>query len=218
MDYAALSAERLILACTQTRDGAAWEEFVRRFHRLIATVALRVARRWGDSSLQVVDDLVQETYVKLCADNFHILRSFKSQNPNAFYGYVKVVTANLVHDHFKAAHSGKRGSGMVECAADAQITSEAGASAKSSERSILLQQVDGLLSKLAAGRHLERDRRVFWLYYRVGLTANAIASLPAIGLSTKGVESTILRLTQLLRRELAGDRARPRSTTKNEGI
>jgi RNA polymerase sigma-70 factor, ECF subfamily len=218
MDYAALSAERLILACTQTRDAAAWEEFVRRFHRLIATVALRVARRWGDSSRQVVDDLVQETYLKLCADNFYILRSFKSQHPDAFYGYVKVVTANLVHDHFKAAHSGKRGSGMVDSAADAQITSEAGASAKSSERAILLQQVDGLLSRLAGGRNLERDRRVFWLYYRVGLTANVIASLPAIGLSIKGVESTILRLTRLLRHELAADRARPGRTIKGEGI
>ena len=218
MDYAALSAERLILACTQTGDAAAWGEFVRRFHRLIATVALRVARRWGDSSPQVVDDLIQETYLKLCAANFRILRSFKSQHPDAFYGYLKVVTANLVHDQFKAAHSGKRGSGTSEVAVDPQIASEGGASAKSSERRILLQQVDALLSKLAAGRHLERDRRVFWLYYRVGLTANAIASLPAIGLSTKGVESTILRLTRLLRHELAADRARPGSTTKNEGM
>jgi RNA polymerase sigma factor (sigma-70 family) len=218
MDYAALSAERLILACTQTGDAAAWGEFVRRFHRLIATVALRVARRWGDSSPQVVDDLIQETYLKLCAANFRILRSFKSQHPDAFYGYLKVVTANLVHDQFKAAHSGKRGSGTIEVAVDPQIASEGGASAKSSERGILLQQVDALLSKLAAGRHLERDRRVFWLYYRVGLTANAIASLPAIGLSTKGVESTILRLTRLLRHELAADRARPGSTTKNEGM
>jgi RNA polymerase sigma-70 factor (ECF subfamily) len=209
MDYAALSAERLILACTQTGDAAAWEEFVRRFHRLIATVALRVARRWGDSSPQAVDDLIQETYLKLCAGNFRILRSFKSQHPDAFYGYLKVVTANLVHDRFKAAHSDKRGSGTVEVAADPQITSDASATTKSSERGILLQQVDALLSRLVAGRHLERDRRVFWLYYRVGLTANAIASLPAIGLSTKGVESTILRLTRLLREELAADRLRP---------
>jgi RNA polymerase sigma factor (sigma-70 family) len=210
MDYAALSAEQLILACMQTGDAAAWEEFVRRFHRLIATVAFRVARRWDNSSPQLVDDLVQETYLKLCADNFRILRSFKSQHPDAFYGYLKVVTANLVQDHFKAAHSGKRGSGKVEVAVDPQITSAAVATAKSSERNILLQQVDGLLSRLAVGQHPERDRRVFWLYYRVGLTANAIASLPAIGLSTKGVESTILRLTRLLRQELAADRSRPR--------
>jgi RNA polymerase sigma-70 factor, ECF subfamily len=219
MDYAALSAEQLILACTRTGDAAAWEEFVRRFHRLIATVAFRVARRWDNSSPQVVDDLVQETYLKLCAGNFRILRSFKSQHPDAFYGYLKVVTANLVQDHFKAAHSGKRGSGKVEVAVDPQITSGAVATAKSSERNILLQQVDGLLSRLAVGQHLERDRRVFWLYYRVGLTANAIASLPAIGLSTKGVESTILRLTRLLRQELAADRSRPGGyPNKNEGI
>src|SRR6516165_12566615 len=139
MEYIALSAEDLVRACSQTGDSAAWEEFVRRFHRLIATVALRVARRWGDFSPQAVDDLIQETYLKLCASNFRILRSFKSQHPDAFYGYLKVVTANLVHDHCKTAHSLKRGSGTVEVTADPQITSQAGATAKSSERGILLQ-------------------------------------------------------------------------------
>ena len=65
-----------------------------------------------------------------------------------------MVTANLVHDHFKTAHSLKRGSGTVEVAADPQTTSEAGAIAKSSERGILLQQIDALLSRLAVGRNL----------------------------------------------------------------
>jgi hypothetical protein len=32
--------------------------------------------------------------------------------------------------------------------------------------------------------------------------------LPSIGLTTKGVESTILRLTRLLRREMLADRLR----------
>jgi len=91
MDYAALSAERLILACTQTEDTAAWEEFVRRFHRLIATVALRRREPVGRFfAAKRVDDLIQETYLKLCAGNFRILRSFKSQHPDAFYGYLKV--------------------------------------------------------------------------------------------------------------------------------
>ena len=200
----------------------AWEEFVRRFHRLIATVALRIARRWGDPSPQVIDDVVQETYLKLCAGNFRILRIFKSHHPDAFYGYLRVVTANIAHDHFKAAHSAKRGSGTVEVAADAQITSAAdtfatGVGVKSSERGILLREVDAVLKRLAAGPHLERDRRVFWMYYRVGLTARAIAALPSIGLSTKGVESTILRLTRLLQQEL--DRSQPSAgTTRAEGI
>jgi RNA polymerase sigma-70 factor (ECF subfamily) len=210
MDYASLSAEELVLACRQTDDVEAWGEFVRRFHRLIATVALRVARRWGLSSPQIIDDLVQETYLKLCADNFSMLRSFKSNHPDAFYGYLKVVTANLVHDHFKAARSSKRGSGAVEVEADAQIRSRddsvgRASAVNCSDREILLREVDDTLGRLAAGPHLTRDRKVFWLYYRVGLTANAIAALPSIGLSTKGVESSILRLTRLLREEIGGD-------------
>lgn len=211
MDYASLSPEELVIACRQTDDVAAWGEFVRRFHRLIATVALRIARRWSEPSPQLIDDLVQETYLKLCADNFRMLRKFKSHHPDAFYGYLKVVTANLVHDHFKAAHSSKRGSGTIEVAADEQIqpgadASGAASAVKSSERGILLREVDAALSRLAAGPHLERDRKVFWLYYRVGLTANAIAHLPSIGLSTKGVESSIFRLTRLVRQEIDRDR------------
>ena len=212
MDYGALSAEDLALACTWTGDAAAWEEFIRRFHRLIATVVLRVGRRWGVFSLQGVDDLVQDTYMKLCADDCRLLRSFQPSHPDAFYGYLKVVTANLVHDHFKAAHSAKRGSGAAPVNEDsvlASATHSPTAAAESSERRILLKEMDALLLRHAHGPHLERDRRVFWLYYRVGLTASAIATLPVIGLSTKGVESTILRLTRLLKEEMAGGRGQP---------
>jgi RNA polymerase sigma-70 factor (ECF subfamily) len=211
MDYASLPPEELILACKQTNDTAAWEEFVHRFHRLIATVALRVARRWGEPSRHQIDDLVQETYLKLCAGDFRMLRRFKSNHPDAFYGYLKVVTANLVHDHFKAAHSSKRGSGAIKSSVDEQVQSASDAPStpsalRSCERGVLLREVDATLSRVAAGPHLERDRKLFWLYYRVGLTADAIASLPFIGLSTKGVESSLLRLTRLLRQEIGRDR------------
>ena len=207
MNYASLSSEELVLACIETEDVAAWEEFVRRFQRLIASVALRIARRWGEPSPQVIDDLVQESYLKLCADNFRLLRSFKSQHQDAFYGYLKVVTANLVHDHFKAAHSSKRGSGSIESPIDERVKSATDVSGvasavKSSDRAVLLREIDATLTRLAAGPQLQRSRRIFWLYYRFGFTASAIAALPYIGLNTKGVESTILRLTRLLRQEL----------------
>jgi RNA polymerase sigma-70 factor, ECF subfamily len=179
-------------------------------------VALRIARRWGEPSPQLIDDLVQETYLKLCADNFQILRSFKSLHPDAFYGYLKVMTANLVHDHFKAIHSSKRGADAVILAIDAQPTSSVSAlrstSNRTDDREILMREIDAALSQIAAGPQLQRSRRIFWLYYRVGLTANAIAALPYIGLSTKGVESTLLRLTRLLRQEL--DKNQPKGVAE----
>src|ERR1700678_966659 len=114
MSYSSMSIEELIRQCSHSHTPQAWEEFVRRFHRLIATVILRTASRLGDSSKQTVDDLIQETYLKLCADDFRILRSFEQQHPDAFTGYIKVVTANVVRDHFKSAHTKKRGAGHLE--------------------------------------------------------------------------------------------------------
>ena len=48
----------------------------------------------------------------------------------------------------------------------------------------------------------ERDRAIFWLYYRQGLTAEEIAGLPAVTLSAKGVESVLRRVAQWLRIQL----------------
>src|ERR1700748_671860 len=113
-NYSSVSIEELVRRCSASRSTAAWGEFIRRFHRLIATVILRTAARLGDSSRSTVDDLIQETYLKLCADDFRILRTFEQHHTDAFIAYVKVVTANVVRDHFKAAHSLRRGANQVE--------------------------------------------------------------------------------------------------------
>ncbi len=204
--YSSLSSEDLVSVCAGSRDSAAWQEFIRRFQPLIATVVLRMARRWGDPPGQLVDDLVQETYLKLCADDSRLLRSFQAHHADAIYGFLKVVAANVVHDHFKAALAGKRGAGRVdvleseEARPSTALSSVSGAAEM--ERRILLQQVDDLLTRVATGDEKERNRAIFWLYYRNGLSASDIASLPSIGLSTKGVESTILRMTRMIRSHL----------------
>ena len=130
----------------------AWEEFVRRFHRLIATVILRTASRLGDSSKQTVDDLIQETYLKLCAENFRILRGFGQQRPDAFIGYIKVVAANVARDRFKSSHTRKRQRhGHVE-QLEVDFVPLAGAeapgSAQSIERAVLIREITQLLEDL----------------------------------------------------------------------
>jgi len=74
------------------------------------------------------------------------------------------------------------------------------------EQAVLLKQVDRWLDTCLGEHDRERDRLIFWLYYRSGMTASAIASLPAVGLSTKGVETTILRLTRIVRQQLNRER------------
>ena len=149
--YSSLSIEELVRRCSASRSADAWEEFVRRFHRLIATVILRTASRLGDSSKQTVDDLIQETYLKLCADDFRILRSFEQQHPDAFIGYVKVVAANVARDHFKSFHTKKRGAGHVEQLEEDFVplaADDSAGSPQSIERAILIQEITHLLDDL----------------------------------------------------------------------
>ena len=205
MDYAVLPAEDLASACIESGNELAWAEFVRRFQPLISRVVFRVCRQWGENSSEAVDDLIQETYLKLCGGGLEGLRNFRSTHEDAIYGFIKVFTANLVHDRFKAARSQKRGGGTIVDSIDEQdCTRPLPASRLTGvEHDVLIQQIDACLRAVASGPDLERDRRIFWLYYRIGLAASAIAGLPTIGLSTKGVESTLFRLTRQVRQRLA---------------
>lgn len=221
MDYSSLSSEDLAFACLRADDEACWLEFIRRFNPLISATALRVARHWDQGIPEVVDDLVQDTYLKLCTGRAQILSRFKSSHPNAIYGFIAVFTANLAQDHFKTQQALKRG-GTVQTGSLEDATCDAGrperAGVTTLERQLLLERVARSLKTLVSGPNAERDRQIFWLYYRTGLPASAIAALPSVGLSTKGVESTILRLTRAVRQQLTKAREAPSSKDRIEGI
>jgi RNA polymerase sigma-70 factor, ECF subfamily len=221
VDFRSLSPEDLVAACLATREEAVWAEFVRRFRPLISTVVLRTARNWGAPTPTQLDDLIQETYLKLCADDCRLLKNFRSQHPGAIFGFLKVVTANVVNDYFKAFHAVKRGSGTSSSLSDPERNEyyvpnnapEAGLSVV--EQAVLLQEIDRCLARLVSAHELPRSRRIFWLYYRCGFSARAIASLPSIELTTKGVESTILRLNRLVRTAV-GPSAAPKATQNTD--
>jgi RNA polymerase sigma-70 factor (ECF subfamily) len=204
--YSSIPIEELLRRCAVDGDAQAWQEFVHRFHRPVATVVIRMAGKWGDASRQTADDLVQETYLKLCANNYRILRQFEHRNPDAFLVFVKVIAANVVRDHFKFSYSQKRGANRVDGIDDDSLLPAGENSAGgvgAIERSVLMQDVQRHLDLSLAGADRERNNRIFWLYYRFGLSAAAIAELPGNELTTKGVESLILRMTRELRARMA---------------
>ena len=119
--YSSMSVEELVRACSESNEGGAWEEFVVRFHRPISVSILRTTYQWGGIPQQAVDDLVQETYLKLCTDKCQLLRAFSTQHPEAVPGYIKTIAVNVAHDHFKSLRSRKRGSGeTVQLLEDAE--------------------------------------------------------------------------------------------------
>ena len=116
------------------------------------------------------------------------------------------MAAHVVHDHFRSSYSQKRGSGKEDEELERVSLRSPGASASADriERGILFQEINECLELRAADPNFPRDYAIFWLYYVQGYTAKAISRLPNIVLTLKGVESTLFRLTRLVREGLTG--------------
>jgi RNA polymerase sigma-70 factor (ECF subfamily) len=199
------SVNDLAKACAHSADAAEWEEFVRRCAPLASLVALRISRLWvSGPSPPAVDDIVQEIFLKLCEQERRVLRDFEPRGEDSFLGLLRIVSASVANDHFRRLCSIKRGGKVVTT----PLVEEGGAMAAGTvhqtaqmQRSALFAQLDRKL-RAAAEVIGERDRALFWLYYRQGFTAEEIARLGVAGLTAKGVESAVRRVTAWLRKEI----------------
>jgi RNA polymerase sigma-70 factor (ECF subfamily) len=202
--YSKSSSTELLRACAGSKNEEAWAEFIQRFQVVIAAAVLRTARHWGEPSRPLLDDLIQDTYLKLCDGDSRLLRSFQPRHEDSIYGFLRVLAANVVHDHFKSALAAKRGAGQTEAIVETvQRTKTTGTdSFDAVSQRLQLEQLDKILTQLTAGKDQARKRTIFWLRHRQGLTASEIASIPSIGLTTEGVESVLMRLAAMIRSHL----------------
>lgn len=210
LQYSQLAIPELIAVCASESSEEAWIEFWRRSLPAITNVVTKTVRRFGKVSGDLVDDLIQDVYLKLCTNNFRILRNVEILHESSFFGLLKVVAANTVQDYFRSAHSSKMGGGHepVLLESDLVLPKHAPSSVASSdpERRVLLGEIDTILKTLSHKPNFKRDYAIFWLYFREGLPAKEIAELPDIKLSVKGVERVLHRLTlQIMAALDAGD-------------
>jgi len=215
--YSSLSLKDVVCLCAGPCDHDAWEEFVFRVNRPISLTVMRTASYWGDGSGSVVEDLVQSTYVKLWEDGCRLLRDFAIQYPEAILGYLKKIATNVTHDYFKHKHNQSSG-GSNRHVSTADVDPEAGGEVYGSQEKIafgvLMNEIDEHLKIGLTGPDQERDRMIFWLYFRQGMSTKEIASLPSVGLGTKGVGSVIERLKAYIREQILSS---PSSSEGNQG-
>lgn len=177
-----------------------WVEFWNRFQPVIArTIRRRIARytRWVD--LDWVDNLVQETFLKILKDDCKALRKFEFRHENALPCLLKVMAANVVEDDIRKRNSDKEGGGQkLENIDDLlQPPSDRSHAIESMFNNLRMSEIENCLQQRKGDPNFNRDCKMFWLYFRDGLTADEIAQLPDIGFkSVKGVESGLLRLSK----------------------
>ena len=208
--YSSLSLRDVVCLCAGPRDDAAWEEFVSRVGKPISLTIMRTASLWGQPSRSLVEDLIQATYLKLWEGGSRMLRDFAIERPEAILGYLKRTAANATHDYFKHGHSQSSG-GRNPHVSTTDVEPEAGKEVAGSQERIafgvFLNEIDEHLNRCLTGPDQERDRMIFWLYFRQGMSTKEIASLPTIGLGAKGVGSVIERLKHAIREQIVGIRS-----------
>lgn len=201
-----LEANRLARNCAYSTEESEWVRFVRVVSPVVALAARRIGANWGDTSPSTVSEIVQEVFLKLCEDDRRILREFEDRGNDSFLKLLRMITASVGTDHFRRIRAEKRGGRSVTSSLDEHGRSQdfADSSATSAlEWPTLMSQLDKLLRQFP-DLVTDRDRNLFWLYYRQGFTAEAISRIPDIGLGAKGVESALLRMTRLLRECISG--------------
>ena len=195
MNWQERSDRELVESCLQDNQQQAWTEFLRRFQPLMAAVVAKTIRRWMLPNRSLVDDLVQSSLRKICDNNCRAMRSFRWLHENSFRGFLKVVSSNVVQDHFRK-YPTSRVEGDLEEVGPEALRSEA--STRSVETEALVHKlVECLQRLLSAEADFNRDLAMFLLYYRYGLTAKEISGL--YPLTLKAVENTLLRLVRIAR-------------------
>jgi len=146
----------------------------------------RAIRRWGRDTT-AADDLIQDTFAKLCAADFRVLRNFRGQDAASLQAYLRVIAASVATDHFRASHEPAV---SLDDPDKAPSVSDDGP-ARDIEHHLLLDRIDKCLAS-----QKDRDRWIFWLYHRHGFTPKSISALPAVGVGQSGVETLLHRLTK----------------------
>jgi RNA polymerase sigma-70 factor (ECF subfamily) len=204
MQQVEIPIRELLSLCLGSDDQTHWHEFVRRTQPLIASVIINTIRRWQEPAPSLVDDLIQDTFVKLFANERKALRGIKNEYENTIFGYLKVVASNVVRDHFRHPENKVEEVELTEPVLPAVLDGRI-------EFSRMKEQILTRLKTLSSSPTYERDVAIFWLYYEQGYTAKEISLLPTVQLTVKGVESTLLRLTRFIRDQggAAGAAAKP---------
>jgi len=178
--------------CVKTpNDSSAWERLLDSHHALMAAIVVRVARRFGISRPQDMDDAIQEICLKLSVQARE--GRLTDIDDSILDAYLKTSIANAAHDYFRGRRARRRDDLAATSIDDPVNSALQLVGTTDLEREVLIREIENMVQANP------RDRDVFLMYYRQGWTAREISTIPSLGLTPKGVESLCLRLINMVR-------------------
>ena len=221
MDLKRISNTKLIKLCASNpRNESAWLEFYRRFDERIGLVVYRECkeRRVTNNPTQlrqIVQDLVQDVYMRLVENNCRALKSFKGKSENSIYTYLGIIAKNVVLNYVIMMGAQKRPTvvksideifksldktGEITLKNSGKMTN---AKADEKLRQIFFEEtIDELLDKCVKGRDKERNKLIFKLYFFDGFSPEEITLYFRMPVSPKRIGNIIADIKQEMRREV----------------
>jgi RNA polymerase sigma factor (sigma-70 family) len=198
------SAADLVRACGQKlTDRALWNEFQERFRRLIFLYVIRSLNYCGlqDDLQAIVQDLVQEVYVRLVQHDGRILRSFRGTTEFSVMAFLAKVSSSVVHDYVRQSITARR-RGQVVPIEEIHASEQTGSALpdvpelESGRLSSILSWID--VERVVEGdtdrKNAQRNALIFKLHYVDGFESNEIAQFPGFKLTKSGVDAVLARL------------------------
>jgi len=182
----------LLTECLERPSAGAWDELIRLLQPSAAAAAARVLGRQASTRAAAIDDVVQQTFVRLLEGQARRLREFQGEADGQLHAFVRRVATNLAIDYLRRDRHRDHTSleGEPEPGTPPQIP-----------RSLQMLDIERALN-VCAGQDKARDVDIFWLHYRDGWPAAAIAGRPDTALSVKGVEGLLQRLLRCIRLQI----------------
>lgn len=224
-----LSNNQLIRLCaSEPTNRNAWLEFYSRFDDRIWTVIYRECREKQVAHKpqqfdQVVQDLVQDVYVRLVEKKCQALRDFQGASENSIYMYLGVIARNIVRNYLAKMKAHKRP--VINKSIDdflidqikkdesklVYVNGEEGFSVE-----ILKEEIDEILERCLSGQDKERNELIFKLYLYEDFSPEEIFSQLTPVLSVKRIRNIIGQIKRVLRDELLEQRFENYSVQRRE--
>lgn len=196
MSWPDIPDRELVELCLQGNQDA-WAEFLRRFHRLVAGVAaktLPVRLR----SHEAIEDMVQETWKRICNHECRVLRELEWLHEGALRGILKITASSAAKDHVRVVKSQKRDIDKEEpLELVFELPTPDDLEGRIHNRVFLEKLALCIEQKIQGENHRTRDVTMFLLFFSHRVTASDLARVYELGL--KAVENTVARLARIAR-------------------
>jgi RNA polymerase sigma factor (sigma-70 family) len=161
----------LVARCISGSDETAWEQFLRRFGRLVWSTIHRTFRAACHSySQEDAEDLFSAVLLSLVEKDFRALRQFEARNACSLATWLTVVSSRKTMDHMRRNRPYQSLEDLPEAVRDGLSDGR-----DSVDHLMMEQQRSGALDR-TVGMLSADDRKVYDLLFRKGLSPESAAA------------------------------------------